>query len=74
MDCKCRNCGKKYDEGKSTSDWKGYCTQKCFHQKAKSQGYRKRNALAFGRAYDEYNTLLRVKEIGSIPWKLTEDK
>lgn len=54
----CRNCGKQYDPMKSRADYRGYCTAKCLHEKAKEHGYRKSGELS------EYYVLKRAGEIG----------
>jgi hypothetical protein len=78
MICKCRNCGKVYDEFKSRADWKGYCSQKCFHEKARELGYRKPGKgqtdskdEAIRRGYEyvrsEYDIVKRANQIGNAP-------
>jgi hypothetical protein len=62
--CLCRNCGNLYAEDKATADWKGYCTQACFHAKAKAHGFKKRNEKFKGMS--EYSILSRAKQIGSV--------
>lgn len=61
MTCICRACKKEYEEGKSTADWKGYCSQKCVHTKSKQFGYGR------GMHSSEGALLKRVGEIGSVP-------
>lgn len=68
MLCKCRNCGTKYDENKSRADWKGYCSQACFHAKARKHGYKK-SYEKYGAGHSEYDVLSRAKQIGSVPWE-----
>jgi len=65
IDCKCRNCGARYNANKSRADWKGYCGQSCFHDKARRHGYKK-SGEKFGRT--EYRVLSDAGQIGSIPW------
>lgn len=69
MTCKCRNCGAPYDEEKSRADWKGYCSQACFHARARARGYQPALEKKLGRTYSEYAILNRLKEIGSIPYE-----
>jgi hypothetical protein len=64
--CLCRNCGIKYAEHKATADWKGYCSQRCFHEMAKKRGYSKSRHQKYGPTFSEYAILDRVKEIGSV--------
>lgn len=69
--CKCRTCGKVYDEDKTRADYKGYCSQKCFHQKAKELGYRKgqtemRRGWRTPQSISEYDVLKRHKQVGSV--------
>jgi hypothetical protein len=53
----CRNCDKEYSPLKSRADWKGYCSQRCVHEKARKLGYRKgRNT--------EYDVLHGAKQLG----------
>ena len=59
--CICRFCGKIYEEQKSRADYKGYCSQKCLHAKAKFLGYKKNN---LGKS--EYYYLRLTKNIGSV--------
>jgi hypothetical protein len=61
MKCLCRNCGKKYDSLKARGDWKGYCSAKCQHDKAKAYGYRK------GSSRSEYDILHSTGLIGDVP-------
>lgn len=56
--CRCRNCGKEYDRNKSRAEYKGFCSAKCQHVKAKQLGYRK------GRHTGEYEVLRAAKCIG----------
>lgn len=63
--CECRNCGKIYDEAKSRGDWKGYCSAKCTHEKARSLGYSKAKEKRSGGS-SEYTILHRAGEIGSV--------
>lgn len=58
--CACRNCGKHYDESKARGDYKGFCSAKCQHEKARSLGYRK------GRDRTEYDVLKRAECVGSV--------
>ncbi len=62
--CKCRECGKKYDEYKGTADFKGYCSQKCFHERAKKFGYRVQDPTR----RSEYSRLHAAGEVGSVEW------
>lgn len=62
MICKCRNCGKKYGSLKARGDWKGYCSAKCQHTKAKELGYSKKSDIT------EYQVLNNANEIGDIPY------
>lgn len=39
--CECRFCQKRYNYLKATADYKGYCSMKCQHAKARKLGYRK---------------------------------
>ncbi len=59
--CKCRNCSKVYEETKARGDWKGYCSAKCQHEKAKTVGYRK--GTSGGSEYDHLNN---AKAVGSV--------
>lgn len=63
--CKCRNCGRVYEEHKATADWKGYCSQRCLHEKARAHGYSKRLDKFYQRS--EYDILRRAGQIGSVP-------
>lgn len=65
MICRCRNCGKKYDEDKSRADFKGYCSQACLHERAWKFGWRKSHA----RFRSEYDVLNRADQLGSCEWK-----
>jgi len=56
---KCRNCLKEYDPNKATADWKGYCSQRCVHAKAKRLGYRKGNPR-----HTEFHVLKEAGQIG----------
>ena len=67
--CRCRNCGKKYEEAKSRADYNGYCSQACLHDKAIRQGYRRKNAKLMGIAESEYAVLHRAGLIGSVQWE-----
>lgn len=71
MKCRCRNCGRIYDEAKSTADWKGYCSQKCVHDKARRWGFKKRTAHGSDvrSFHSEYSVLKRHNEIGSVEAK-----
>jgi hypothetical protein len=60
MKCRCRNCQSVYEESKSRAEWKGYCSAKCQHEKAKALGYRKK------KGSHEYDVLKRHGEIGSV--------
>ncbi len=62
--CKCRLCGKIYSEDKSRADWKGYCTQGCFHAMAKKHGFVKR--LEKMQGMSEYSILSRKNLLGSV--------
>lgn len=71
--CRCRNCNCVYDELRSTADYKGYCSQRCLHTKARSLGWRSRlrppdPARPFEKhlVETEYRFLRRHGEIGSI--------
>ncbi len=57
--CICRNCHKEYDESTARGDWKGFCSAKCQHLKAKELGYRKNGGQS------EYTVLNTAKCIGS---------
>lgn len=59
MKCHCRNCQKVYDSEKARGDYKGFCSAKCQHAKAKELGYRK--------GQSEYQVLHNAKEIGDVP-------
>lgn len=62
LNCRCRNCGKLYNENKATADFKGYCSQACLHEKARKHGYRKSQE----KFRSEYDILNRAKLIGSV--------
>lgn len=64
--CECRNCRKEYDEAKSRADYKGYCSAKCLHEKARALGY-KRSVPRFDFSIpSEYKILSRANAIGSV--------
>lgn len=67
MLCKCRNCGKHYQEAKSRADYKGYCSQVCLHEKARSLGYRKPKKHKWMETPSEYQYLSKANKIGSVP-------
>lgn len=56
--CKCRNCGIIYDRTKARGEYKGFCSAKCQHTKAKQLGYRK------GKSLSEFQILKKAKCIG----------
>jgi hypothetical protein len=58
--CICRNCHHLYSESKATADFKGYCTMRCQHAKAKELGFKPKGART------EYSTLKIARQIGSI--------
>ena len=60
MICRCRFCNQVYSEDKSRADYKGYCSQRCLHKKAKELGFRKQSDRT------EYDVLKKAKEIGSV--------
>jgi hypothetical protein len=62
MTCRCRNCRKEYDESKSRAEYKGYCSMKCQHEKAKSLAGA---PTVFARG--EYSILKQHNEVGSVP-------
>lgn len=59
--CVCRSCGKNYDNRKARGDYKGFCSAKCQHEKAKKLGFRK------GKGRHEYDVLKRHGQIGDVP-------
>lgn len=59
-ECRCRHCGKTYDELKVRGDWKGFCSAKCQHALAKLLGFKK------GKGRSEYDVLKLAKCIGSV--------
>jgi hypothetical protein len=65
MRCICCNCRTEYDESKSRSDWKGYCSAKCLHEKAAAHGFRYPKKTS--RSYEEYLFLRPKGLIGSVP-------
>lgn len=65
--CRCRNCGDIYEEIKSRADYKGYCSQRCVHEKAKRSGYIKRKSWPREPNGSEYDCLKRCNAIGSVP-------
>jgi hypothetical protein len=79
MKCRCRNCGKIYEEAKSRADLKGYCGQACLHERARALGYKPRPKNrhvgpyhrtprpSYGSYPSEYEILSRAGKIGSIP-------
>lgn len=66
MICSCRNCQKHYDEFKSRADWKGYCSARCQHEKARSLGWRKPSRLRMYQDTSEFHTLKEAGEIGNV--------
>jgi len=62
--CKCRTCLKHYREDKATADWKGFCSQRCMHNKARELGWTPLKARRIGLT--EYEVLKRNKQIGSV--------
>ena len=58
--CRCRHCDKVYDERKARGDWKGFCSAKCTHARARYFGWRK------GGSVSEYTALKNAKCIGSV--------
>lgn len=65
MKCKCRTCGKVYDDQKSRADFTGYCGQKCMTEKAKKLGWRPGDRYPL----DLYARLKEHGEVGSVPAK-----
>lgn len=63
--CQCRNCAGRYYEHASRADYTGYCSQKCWHEKAKACGYRKSKDKALPHS-SEYDVLKRYGHIGSV--------
>lgn len=61
-DCICRTCKKIYEEDKSRAELKGYCSQKCMHEKSREFGFRKEKK----GEWTEYETLRRHNEVGSV--------
>lgn len=57
--CKCRECSKTYDEAKARGEYKGFCSSKYQHAKAKSLGYKKGSK-------SEFDVLKRYNEVGSV--------
>ncbi len=66
--CVCRNCGKHYLESKSRADYKGFCSQPCMREKAKSAGFIK-GSKKWGTPKPFSNEYLALKSknwIGSV--------
>lgn len=63
----CRRCCKAYDPYKSRADWKGYCSQRCFHQKARLHGYSPAREKKYGHFHSEFQILNRAGQIGDVP-------
>lgn len=59
--CQCRNCGTSYDRSKSRAEYKGFCSAKCQHEKARKLGYRK------GKDRTEFQVLKGNECIGDDP-------
>jgi hypothetical protein len=58
----CRNCGKAYDNKRTTSYLPGYCTQKCLYEMARKLGWTLRTAVYFSiRAW-----LKKANQIGNV--------
>jgi hypothetical protein len=56
--CICRNCGKEYDNQKARGDYRGFCSAKCQHEKARELGYRP------SKGHREYGVLKSANMIG----------
>jgi len=61
MKCQCRNCYKEYESEKARGEWRGFCSAKCQHAKAKELGYSK------SKHRSEYEVLSRAGLIGDVP-------
>lgn len=61
----CRNCDKHYDGRKARGDYKGFCSAKCQHQRAKELGYRKGVRTLKG-TLTEFDVLKRANCVGSV--------
>lgn len=57
--CHCRNCGGEYDSAKSRGDYKGFCSAKCQHAKARYLGFRPKKG-------SEYQVLKSAGCIGDL--------
>lgn len=55
----CRTCGVEYDFTKARGEYKGFCSAKCQHAKARELGYRK------GGTRSEYQVLKAAHCIGN---------
>ena len=68
MLCRCRNCGKKYEESKSRAQFQGFCSAQCQHEKAWTLGYRKKKGWQ-PISQSEYSILKAANMIGSLTWR-----
>lgn len=59
----CLQCNKKYDIFKSRADFRGYCSQRCMKEKAKSFGWKQSEDR---NGYGIYPLLKRAKQIGDL--------
>ena len=64
--CICRTCKKKYDGNKARGDWRGFCSNKCQHEKAKELGWSPAKEKS-GKCRPEYKILKGAGEIGDVP-------
>jgi hypothetical protein len=58
--CVCRHCNKVYDNQKARGDWRGFCSAKCQHARAKWFGWRPKGSVS------EYTALKNAKCIGDV--------
>jgi hypothetical protein len=65
--CKCRNCGKKYDNQTSRAWYTGYCSQKCLREKAKALGWHESKKKVGGCQI--YRVIMEAGQVGNVPWK-----
>jgi len=66
MFCKCRNCGKKYDDQKSRAWYTGYCSQKCLVAMAKKCGWNGKQGRSQG--CQVYKYVDGARQIGRVEW------
>lgn len=64
MNCICRTCSKTYNNQASRADYRGYCSQLCVRNKARSLGWRSEGLRWNLRLYA---VLERNDEIGDVP-------